>query len=52
MVPGNLGITRNAEVAIRHPPEQKGIVLGEGKGFRGAIRVEDLEVDGGHGAFC
>jgi hypothetical protein len=24
-------------------------VLGEGKGFRGAIRVEDLEVDGGHG---
>jgi hypothetical protein len=26
-------IAGNTEVTIRHPPEQKGVVLGESKGF-------------------
>ena len=49
VVAGDPEITRNAEVAICHPTEQESVVFGEGKGFRDAVRVEDLEVDGGRG---
>ena len=49
---GNLGITGNAEMAIRHPPEQEGVVLGKGEGFGGAVGAVDVEMDGGgHCAF-
>ncbi len=51
MVTRDLGVVRQAEVAIRHPTEQKRVVLGEFEGFGGAIGVFDLEGDfGGHRA--
>ena len=50
MVAGNLRVVRQAEVAIVHPPEQEGIVLGEFEGTGGAIGMVSEEVDGaGHG---
>jgi hypothetical protein len=49
VVAGNLRIPGNAKVAIRHSAEQEGVMLGEGKGLRGAVGAAELEVDGGHG---
>lgn len=50
MVAGDLSVVRQAEVAVLHAAEQKGIVLGEFEGAGGTVGVLDLEVDGGgHG---
>ena len=49
MMAGHLRVAGDAEVAIRHPAEQEGVVLGEGEGPGGAIGAADVEGDAGHG---
>ena len=50
VVARDLLVVRQAEVAVRHSPEQEGVVLGEFEGPCCAVGVWDLEVDGaGHG---
>ena len=52
MVTRDLRVVGQAEVAVLHPPEQEGIVLGEVEDPGGAIGVAGVEVDGGHGKKC
>jgi hypothetical protein len=49
MMTGHLWVAGHAKVAIGHPAEQEGVVLGEGEGAGGAVGVEDVEGDAGHG---
>ena len=48
VVARDLGVIRQAEVAILHSIEQEGIVFGEFEDTGGAVGVEAVEVDGGH----
>lgn len=47
MVAGYLLVIWQAEVAVLHSPEKKGVVLTEGEGFVGAAGTADVKMDGG-----
>src|SRR5271166_134628 len=44
-MPGNLSIVGNAGVTVRHAPENKCIVLGEGEGLSGGFVLLDLKLN-------
>ena len=52
-VAGDSLVVGKAEMAVIHPPEQEGVVIGEFEGFCGAVGVLDLELEldgGAHGS--